>query len=455
MEIRNIYCKAWMIFLIVSSLLLTKCDNKKDVDHVKIAFAAEEFPRVDSRKYEGKLRATAMVIEKEQTKLCIVSCDILKIPREIADEVERKIEAELGIPFSNIMITATHTHSGPNVYDPSFDFRVLENSIFSAVSKANEKLKSSAPVKMYFCLGQEATVGQNSRMLLSDSTIYWYGNYPDAIRPTGTFDPDLPVIAFKSKDEKIEGVLFNHSTHNIGARTSGSQSPAFYGLAAQELEEELGGKFLFLLGAHGSLHDMMTTPDERVFRIRQAVKDALDKASKMEITRVASVKEEFEFRVREFDEEKEEEAVSFYCRKRLGNLDDKFRWPPGPGEGKGPDPEVTISDFRNSRHSMAKHQGELRKTWLQVMEIGDVAFVGIGGELFNELGIEIKRRSPFRYTYIVDLSNDYIGYIPDKKGFELGGYQLWMGRASYLTKGTGEVMVDKAVQLLTELYEER
>ena len=86
------------------------------------------------------------------------------------------------------------------------------------------------------------------------------------------------------------------------------------------------------------------------------------------------------------------------------------------------------------------------------MQIGEVAFVGIGGELFNDLGIDIKRRSPFRYTYIVSLANDQIGYIPDNKGFELGGYQVWSWWASYVAKGTGETIVDEAIQLLSELY---
>ncbi len=86
------------------------------------------------------------------------------------------------------------------------------------------------------------------------------------------------------------------------------------------------------------------------------------------------------------------------------------------------------------------------------MVIGDIAFVGIPGELFNDLGLDIKRRSPYRYTYIIDLANDAIGYIPDKKGFELGGYQLWSNWVSHLPKGTGEILADRAVQLLNETY---
>lgn len=85
------------------------------------------------------------------------------------------------------------------------------------------------------------------------------------------------------------------------------------------------------------------------------------------------------------------------------------------------------------------------------MLIGDIALVGIPGELFTSLGIDIKRRSPFRYTYIVSLANDWIGYIPDEEGFRLGGYQVWTGFHSFAEKGTGEAIVDEVVRLLTML----
>jgi neutral ceramidase len=442
-----------LFFLAISLFLLTRCSGKEGNIDVKVGVDSEEFTDADSTKQEGKLRAAAMVIEGDGIKLCIVSCDILFFRRDIIDEVGRKIESELGIPFNNILISATHTHYAPSTHksfgvslDDPFVKR-LKEAIFLAVSEADKKLKTASNAQMYFWLGQEATVGQNSRMLLSDSTIFWAGRKDDAIRPSGTFDPELPVIAFKSKDEKLVGVMFNHSTHTLGSRKEGMRSPAFYGLAAQEMEEELGGTFLFLLGAHGSIHDLNNSTDEKVFRIKQAVKDALKKAQKREISKLVSVKEEFEFRVREFNEEEEENAVSYYCRHRFGNFPDIW-----PSWTRTADIEAQITAFRDRRHELAPHQGEVRKSWLQVMVIGDVAIVGVSGEPFNDLGLEIKRRSPFRYTYVVSLANDHIGYIPDKKGFELGGYQLWSGWISFVSKGTGEAIVDRATQILSELY---
>jgi len=389
---------------------------------------------------EGKLRASALVVAGGKEKLCLVSCDVLMFNRDMVDEVTKRIESECGIPFENILISATHTHHAPSTvrvhgYDRDAVFcGRLKEAIFKAARDANKKLKTDHGARMFFRLGQESSVGQNSRLLLEDKTIYWVGPRDDALRPTGPFDPELPVIAFRKPDGSLEALLFSHSTHNIGTRPGNVRSPGFCGLAAQELEEELGGTVIFLLGAAGSTHNLNLPADEMVFRMKAAVKEALSEAQSRDLRMLGSVKEEFEYRVRRFDEEAEANAVTRYCSKRLGG-----------------DPGPTIEVFRGMRRELALHQGEVRKTWLQAMLLGDVALVGVPGELFTSLGMEMKRRSPFRHTYIVELANDYIGYIPDEEGFALGGYQVWTGFHSWVERGTGERIVNEAVRLLSRL----
>ena len=85
------------------------------------------------------------------------------------------------------------------------------------------------------------------------------------------------------------------------------------------------------------------------------------------------------------------------------------------------------------------------------MLIGDVALVGVPAEFFTGLGMEIKKRSPFPNTYVAELANDWIGYLPDREAHQLGGYQTWMGLHSYAEVGTGERMVDQAVAMLEQL----
>jgi len=306
----------------------------------------------------------------------------------------------------------------------------VQKGIVTAVTKAHAAL---APATLHFRLGEESSVGQNSRLLLKDDTIFWIGPRDDAVRPTGPFDPELPVLAFRD-GQRLKALIFDHSTHTIGVRQPGKRSPSFYGLAAQELEAELGGRVCFLEGASGSTHNLSLPAAEMTLRIKAAVKDALAKAEERPVTRVAAAKRMFTYQVRHFDERKEDAAVSAYCRKRAASGADKI-----------------IDVFRDQRKTLTPHQGEERTSWVQVLVIGDIAWVGVPAEFFTVLGQEIKRRSPFRYTYVAELANDWIGYLPDRKAFELGGYQTWTGLHSFTAPGTGEAVVAEALKLLNEL----
>ena len=83
-----------------------------------------------------------------------------------------------------------------------------------------------------------------------------------------------------------------------------------------------------------------------------------------------------------------------------------------------------------------------------------MAIVGVPAEYFTAHGLEIKRRSPFKYTYVAELANDWIGYLPTREGHSRGGYQTWTGLHSYAEPGTGERIADEAVKLLQTLASE-
>jgi hypothetical protein len=392
---------------------------------------------------EGELRAVAVVVEKPKGepgagKVAIVACDVLFVERDFIDRALARIEKSTGIPPSAVLVNATHTHHAPTTstihgYEREQGFvKRVEDAIVLAVESANAEREEAS---MLYKLGEETTVGANSRVLLADNTIFWIGKMDDAVRHTGPFDPQLPVLAFRDPANKLRALLFNHSTHTIGTRQPGVRSPSFYGLAAQELEAELGCPVEFLEGASGSTHNITPVPvDTAIVRMKKAVTDALAAAEPQAATRVASIKRTFEFKVRTFDEAVEDEKVSSYCRKRA------------------PDhAEPIIEVFRNMRRVLKQEQGKTRETFLQVIALGDVAIVGVPAEYFTIFGVDIKRRSPFKHTIVAELANDWIGYLPNLEGHQFGGYQTWMGLHSYAEVGTGERVADEAVKMLEEL----
>ncbi|MBM3891006.1 MAG: hypothetical protein FJ388_17985, partial [Verrucomicrobia bacterium] len=367
---------------------------------------------------EAPFRATALLVEGDAT-VCMVSCDVIALARDLADAAARGISEACAVPFDNILITATHTHHAPTSYgvyggarDEEFCRRAVAAAI-EAARQAKAQLDADAAqpneceAELLFALGQEATVGENSRWLMDDGQIAWYGHQePAMVRPTAPHDPDLPVVALRRPSGQLVGALFGHGTHNIGTLNPqpGLRSPGFFGLAAQELERQHRAPFLFVPGAFGSSHrrDSLVKAPEALTRVVNAVNDALGRLRPALVGPVAAIKRPYACQYRRFDEAVEAARVSGWMRRWFD-------------EKRAAGLEQTYSRVRQA---MADKRGKTFETWLQVIRLGEVAVVGIPGEMFAALGLEIRRRSPFRHTIVVGLANDEIGYIPDRKGHE-------------------------------------
>jgi hypothetical protein len=88
---------------------------------------------------------------------------------------------------------------------------------------------------------------------------------------------------------------------------------------------------------------------------------------------------------------------------------------------------------------------------VQVVALGkEIAWVGLPGEIFVELGMAIKRASPFRRTIVVSLANDNLGYIPNGKAYAEGNYEAVSTRCA---EGSGEMLVDAASRMLKESFQ--
>jgi hypothetical protein len=396
-----------------------------------------------TKEQEGELRAVAVVVEKPRgAKVAIVACDVLWVTRAIVDAATAEIERTTGISASHILVNATHTHHAPGTA-PAHAFgwserfgEEVRRGIVKSVQDAHARLADAA---LFFKLGEERTVGANSRLLLRDGNVSWLNPMGEAggfVRPTAPFDPQLPVLDFRSPEGRTLALIFNHSTHTIGTRSGRDvRSPGFYGLAAQDLERELGGVVNFLEGASGSTHNIRGVPVPiAIERLKRAVLDARAAAEARPVARVAALKRPFTYRLRTFDEAEEAAKVERYVAAHAKPSAERIR-----------------DIFATARRELKPHQGEQRTTWIQAVLIGDVAIVGVPAEYFTVLGLEIKRRSLFPNTYVAELANDWIGYLPDREGHRLGGYQTWTGLHSYAEPGTGERVADEAVKLLEEL----
>jgi neutral ceramidase len=140
-----------------------------------------------------------------------------------------------------------------------------------------------------------------------------------------------------------------------------------------------------------------------------------------------------------------------------------------------PLPKISPSEVETARQVVARHQdtkskqpefletvqaykvldvdarkGKPTEVEVQVIALGnDLAWVSLPGEVFVELGLAIKQDSPFQHTIIAELANGSIGYIPTRRAYTQGNYEVVSARCA---EGSGELLVDTAIKILKELY---
>ncbi|HET8546390.1 MAG TPA: hypothetical protein VFL57_00220, partial [Bryobacteraceae bacterium] len=88
---------------------------------------------------------------------------------------------------------------------------------------------------------------------------------------------------------------------------------------------------------------------------------------------------------------------------------------------------------------------------VQALRIGDTGLVGFSGEPFVELGLELRRKSAFRQHFLIGLSNHHVGYVPTVEAHELGGYEAWRAKTSYLEKDAAPKVVAAALRRLAAI----
>jgi hypothetical protein len=101
---------------------------------------------------------------------------------------------------------------------------------------------------------------------------------------------------------------------------------------------------------------------------------------------------------------------------------------------------------------VAAREGKPHEVEVQAIALGkQVAWVSLPGEVFTELGLAIKQDSPFPTTIIAELANGLLGYIPSRRAYAQGNYEVVSARCA---EGSGERLVDAAVKMLKELHAE-
>lgn len=391
------------------------------------------------------LYAKALVVDDGNERIALVVCDIIGFRIDMVNEIRSTIGQQTGIKPDNVMVTCTHTHSGPNLSAADSAYvESLKLHVAGAVAAAANSMKEA---RIGAARG-ECRVGANRRHPNSPSGPYNLYKYPE-----GTMDSTVMVLRVEDVSGKVIGLITNHSAHPVawGHRELGI-SRDYPGYAVDVVEKVWGDDVvaIFLQGCCGNLNlnwiwdkpeqspmPRRSLPIEREPRQREVQRlgrilgaETLKAAETITVFTSAGVvkaaRKDVEVPIREDLPERMAERVTKAKEEQKS---------PEPGE-------------RGSVYDALAAGKETLTTEVQVLRIGDSFVVGLPSEVFVEFQIEIRQRSGADFTFVSELANDSISYICTPKAYEEGGYEV---RSSSLAPEAGKALVDAAIELVNNL----
>jgi hypothetical protein len=388
------------------------------------------------------LHAKALVFEAGGEQIVLVACDTVDTSRGAVEEARKLIGKRLGIPAGHILISATHCHTGP-VLTPDFE-QTLSRRIADAVTTAAGR---KTPARLFVTTEQEASLPHYRRYLMKDGTVRTNPGFlnPDIVKPMGEIDPRVGVLF--AEGERGEPLLtwVNYAMHldTVGGTWISSDYPFYLGRLLGRVK---GPDMLtvFTIGAAGNINhwDVRRPGPQRGQQTAQRLGEVLGAAVVKAYTHLEAVTD-VRLAARSA-------RLRLPCRKvtaeDVASARKIVAVPPDPNV------DFTLERVRAVRDlQIEKRRGEDIEAEIQVLAAGPVAFVGIPGELFVELGREIRQKSPFPYTFVVTLANDGLGYIPTREAYDQGAYEP---TSTLFAPGSGEMIRDKAVELLRGLHQQ-
>lgn len=409
-----------------------------------------------------ELHVRAIALDNGRARIAIAQVDSCVLPRDVLDKAKAAIRSHLGMPPENVLISATHTHSAPasahlfqSVPDPAYT-AWLAVRISDCVRMAVGRLE---PARAGWGVGREERLVFNRRFFMKPGTIPAdpFGRAtdrvqmnppvgsPDILRPAGPTDPDVGVLAIETAAGRPLAVLGNYALHYVGGTGGGHISADYFACWSQALERLAGAPVVASLSnaCSGDINGVN-------FRGRPVRLPPYEQMrGYAEILAAESYRT---WRTLEFQDDLELGAVveELELAVRLPDAGDLAA--ARKALAAAPPPYTDRRQiYARETVLLAETYPKSVRTWVQALRIGSLGIATFPGEAFVQLGLEVKAKSPFKPTFLIELANDYRGYIPTVEGHELGGYETWRAKSSFLEKEAAPKMVKSALGLLAKL----
>jgi hypothetical protein len=356
---------------------------------------------------KGDLYARALVFEKGNTRVAIVSVDNLGWPAILGNKSRALIK---GIPAENILIGATHTHSAPDAYGfpdknghSSVDLHYLDWCVHQIADAVNEAVRNLAPASLKIAMGEAK--GKIA-----------YNYYAPQL-----YDPRCSVIQVIAASGKPMATLVNYAIHpEIIGSERGILCPDLCGPLYDRIKAKGGGVAIFMNSAQGG----MVTADNR----RPNGQEANDWA---ECIRIGDLLADEALRI--VADAPVQSDPDLYCASKI------IAFP------------VDNPAMKFIFHHSPLHYQDVRNdsvyTRLNLLNIGSAQVLTIPGEALPNIGYYVKRHMNTKQPFLFGLTNDAFGYILDKVDFNSFKRYDYICRTS-LGEMTGDIYINTVLPWL-------
>lgn len=426
-----------------------------------------------SKHIHDELHARCLVLDDGQTKLAIVVCDLLGIHRRVSEEARRLIAEKAGIPREHVLISGTHTHSASSVLGK--ERYKLEQELDDYQSFVAQRIADGVVCAQNNCRPAEIAFGQvdipehvfNRRWHMKPGTapvnpfgvveqvkMNPPGGSPNLVEPAGPTDPTVSIIAVREPDGRPISIFATYSLHYVGGVGKDDISSDYYGICCEHLKKlamegqpsasEAGKPEFVALLANGTSGDINNInfreprPAKKTYEQMRYV--AEDVAAKVHQT------------VKGLKYEPHVTLAAAYREPELGwrhPTDEQKKWAEET-LAAGPKSKSDLSFIYAQRAMHLAEYPEKTTVPLQVFRIGDVAVGTMPCEVFCEIGLEYKDRSPLKKAFLVSLAHGYFGYLPTPRHHRLGGYETWIG-TNRLEPTASDKLLDELLRMTKEL----
>lgn len=437
------------------------------------------------------LTITSFYAHEAGQTVVIIACDLILMPPEDALILRRAVSAALDVPVEQIMLTFSHSHATPSpVSWGEYEYEATPEER-DAVVAFFDRLRDGA-VEASLTAAKEAQLARvasgngisdinvNRRERRADGAMLLGSN------PDGAVDREVGVIRVDTELGKPLAMLVNYACHpDVLGPKSTLISPDFVGPARNAAEAITGSTAIYLQGAAGDIYpctgivngdaglDVATRLGHQLgaeaARVHETLNTHRRPGKRMEWISTNSITTNWNY-----------EELRRSGSRQLDSAHAVIEMPtrPLPPEAEAAELVATRERELGTVPSAAPLSARLianrRLAWariqlkaiqenlpaslpveLQAFRIGTAALIAIPGELFTEIGLAIKKASPFEQTLVCAYTNGVYFYIPTKAAFEDGGYEV-NSHQNYLrpsgpTADWEAILVEQATRLLGSL----